>query len=340
MGKLVLNGKEYLNGVSINSGVFIDTNNLIHSTTWTSEITYVATQDCYVIIEVDNATNNSGYVTLDNVTMGSLWSTAWNIIRYSFPVRKGQTVYGKQTDPNNHADFKAYGLQHGDEIKVVNNNGLYFDANNVIVPTTTYTTEFYYTATQDCFIHVTVDNNDENSGYVTIDGIYVGGLWSEKWNLMEYLFPLKKGQTLHAWQTDPNYTSNYSVYGVQAGSIANVQHNYSTSEQVIGTWIDGTPLYEKTVQVTSIPNNNMTDTAHGISNIDVIADISGTLHTLTSVASNNTWTQIPRIQDNATNENIGIEVNDTNIRLKGRTQNFAEIFDKAYVTIQYTKTTD
>ena len=247
MGKLVLNGKEYLNGVSINSGVFIDTNNIIHSTTWTSEITYVATQDCYVIIEVDNATNNSGYVTLDNVTMGSLWSTAWNIIRYSFPVRKGQTVYGKQTDPNNHADFKAYGLQHGDEIKVVNNNGLYFDANNVIVPGTTYTTEFYYTATQDCFVHVTVDNEESDGGYVTIDGVYVGGMWSRKWNLMEYLFPLKKGQTLHAWQSDPNYTSNYAVYGVQAGSIANVQHNSSTSAQVIGTWIDGSTLYIKTV---------------------------------------------------------------------------------------------
>lgn len=278
MGKLVLNGKEYLNGVSINSGVFIDTNNLIHSATWTSEITYVATQDCYVIIEVDNATNNAGYVTLDNVTMGSLWSTAWNIIRYSFPVRKGQTVYGRQTDPNNHADFKAYGLQHGDEIKVVSNNGLYLDANNVIVPSTAYTTEFYYTATQDCFVHVTLDNLPENSGYVTIDGIYVGGIWSKAWNLIEYLFPLKKGQTIHAWQTDSSYTSNYSVYGVQAGSIANVQHNYSTSEQVIGTWIGGKPLYELTVVFSSeitVNSNTWTDTTISTTDKKAIVNVIG-----------------------------------------------------------------
>lgn len=133
--------------------------------------------------------------------------------------------------------------------------------------------------------------------------------------------------------TDTKGSGKWTTQGTLA------QH-YSTTERLIGTWIDGKPLYEKTVQVTSIPNNNMTDTAHGISNIDTIVDISGTLHTLASVASNNTWTQIPRIQDNATNANIGIEVNNTNIRLKGRTQNYAEIFDKAYVTIQYTKTTD
>lgn len=50
---------------------------------------------------------------------------------------------------------------------------------------------------------------------------------------------------------------------------------YSTNEQVIGTWIDGKPLYRKTIKSTtpSIGGNNIIP--HGISNIDSIANAYG-----------------------------------------------------------------
>ena len=116
--------------------------------------------------------------------------------------------------------------------------------------------------------------------------------------------------------------------------------HYSTEEQVVGTWIDGSTLYEKTVEITSIPNSNITNTAHGISNINTIISVIGTVHTLASVSSNNSFTSIPRVQDNVSgSEFLAIEVNDTNIQLKGRGKNFTTIYDKAFVTLRYTKST-
>lgn len=48
-------------------------------------------------------------------------------------------------------------------------------------------------------------------------------------------------------------------------------HNYSTDEQVVGTWIDGKPLYEKTFYFNNVllTNDNATSgLTHGLTNID------------------------------------------------------------------------
>lgn len=45
-------------------------------------------------------------------------------------------------------------------------------------------------------------------------------------------------------------------------------NEYSTSEKVVGTWIDGKPLYQKVVEFTITNSNAWTDYNHGISNID------------------------------------------------------------------------
>lgn len=64
---------------------------------------------------------------------------------------------------------------------------------------------------------------------------------------------------------------------VQAGNtkkstISQVKaQNYSTTEQVIGTWIDGKPLYRKVIQLTTLPNNTTKTFAHSISNLEFVA---------------------------------------------------------------------
>lgn len=50
---------------------------------------------------------------------------------------------------------------------------------------------------------------------------------------------------------------------------------YSTDEKVVGVWIDGKPLYQKTVACGTLPSNNVSSTAHGISNLDKVVGISG-----------------------------------------------------------------
>lgn len=46
--------------------------------------------------------------------------------------------------------------------------------------------------------------------------------------------------------------------------------DYSTTEHVIGTWIDGKPLYEKTVVFNNPPLGRVDNLAHNIANIDFI----------------------------------------------------------------------
>ncbi len=60
----------------------------------------------------------------------------------------------------------------------------------------------------------------------------------------------------------------------------NAQQNYSTEEQVIGTWIDGKLLYRKVVEISSIDANaNSVDASISIPNLNEITNIGGTLKT-------------------------------------------------------------
>lgn len=113
--------------------------------------------------------------------------------------------------------------------------------------------------------------------------------------------------------------------------------SYSKSEQDTGlTWIDGKKIYQITVEVTNIPKNNMTQTSHGVSNIATICKIDGVIR----LTGGTSYTPLPRVQDNSTTLNIGIDVTTTVVQLKARSFDASGTFDKAYVTFQYTKTTD
>ncbi len=50
---------------------------------------------------------------------------------------------------------------------------------------------------------------------------------------------------------------------------------YSTQEQVIGTWINGKPLYRKVISTGALPNNSSKGIQHNISNIGIVKEVSG-----------------------------------------------------------------
>ena len=56
------------------------------------------------------------------------------------------------------------------------------------------------------------------------------------------------------------------------GSLA---HHYSTSEHIIGTWIDGSTLWEKTIVIGTPVHNAYTSYSHGISNFGKLVNIFG-----------------------------------------------------------------
>lgn len=107
---------------------------------------------------------------------------------------------------------------------------------------------------------------------------------------------------------------------------------YSTSEQRVGTWVDGKPIYKKTIDFGSLPNNSTKNVAHGISNLGDVIDIRGT-----AKASWGTY-QLPLVFSGSdVNYITNVSVNATNISMSNSADRSGFT---AYVTLYYTKTTD
>ena len=114
--------------------------------------------------------------------------------------------------------------------------------------------------------------------------------------------------------------------------IAKTGDNYSTEERVVGTWIDGQPLYQKTFTGTLTTGNGDTRVYTGVNtdfNIDIIPHISGSVYKL---YNGNVYALTSA---NGTNYHAEALIEDDNliIRDKGFSTEYNYI-----VTIQYTKT--
>lgn len=143
----------------------------------------------------------------------------------------------------------------GDVINFV--NGVYVNPDNLIVSETNFRSSLSYTATQDCIVCMYLVCPGNSSTYIKIDNKTVQNYWqSQMMTTASAPIYVKKGQTLTVSGVHSAYDSSYWVYGVQIGSVSNAQHNYSTSEQVIGTWVDGKPLYQITYSGLSLVCTN------------------------------------------------------------------------------------
>ena len=129
------------------------------------------------------------------------------------------------------------------------------------------------------------------------------------------------------------YTKTTDVAGSgQWTPMAQPTHHYSTIEQVVGTWIDGKPIYEITLNPTVAVGSNTV--AHGIADFKECISIKGKCKYDNGsdvlplpYVSTNTYYAIALGNVNATNYLIDVGAY------------FGSIQD-CYVTIQYTKTTD
>lgn len=114
-------------------------------------------------------------------------------------------------------------------------------------------------------------------------------------------------------------------------------HHYSTTEHVVGTWIDGKPIYEKTIEVTSYTVNTNIYVPHGISNIDALINMNG------RCKRNGTYIALPFVFTKASgiyDWSIDIyDCTDSSFILFVGSNNSTNLTD-IYVTLQYTKTTD
>lgn len=113
-------------------------------------------------------------------------------------------------------------------------------------------------------------------------------------------------------------------------------NSYSTSEvKTNKTWIDGKPIYRKTINFGALPNATTKSVAHGISNLDEVI-------LLNAIAkSGNSYKTIPDVI--STNDvqymgqQIKISISSGNVVIYTETNQSSY---STYVTIEYTKTTD
>lgn len=107
--------------------------------------------------------------------------------------------------------------------------------------------------------------------------------------------------------------------------------NYSTSEAATGgTWVDGKPIYKKTINMGALPNAADKTVAHGITNLGMVVKLEG-------VATNGTYYyNLPLVyQGSDSNYNVELYATSTAVGVKANTNR--SMFTSSYITIYYTK---
>lgn len=106
---------------------------------------------------------------------------------------------------------------------------------------------------------------------------------------------------------------------------------YSTDEQQIGVWIDGKPLYQKTIEIASLPQNSSFQSfAHNITSIDTVAysDV------ICKQSDGDVWYPIPTARNSS--NMLVLSVNKTTVDILNNWYPMINV----RATIRYTKTTD
>ncbi len=120
---------------------------------------------------------------------------------------------------------------------------------------------------------------------------------------------------------------------IQNGRANNENANkYSENEQIIGTWIDGKTIYQKTVDCGTLPNNALKKIQSNIENFEHLISIKG-------VAFSSSMTQqipLPYVHPDSI-YSIMLDFRENDITILTKCKDFSNL--NAYVTIQYTKTT-
>lgn len=109
--------------------------------------------------------------------------------------------------------------------------------------------------------------------------------------------------------------------------------SYSYEEQIVGTWVDGTPLYQKTINIGALPaDTSWASYEHGISDVATIF----TIDCFGINASSGSSVSIPNA-GNSTASNFSVWVDRTKVEVWNGSNRSSF---SGYITLRYTKTTD
>ena len=90
-------------------------------------------------------------------------------------------------------------------------------------------------------------------------------------------------------------------------------HIYTTTEQEVGMWIDGSLIYEKVVDLGTLPNATTKNVAHNIANLSNIISVD-----IVATDGSSQWLTVPYTTTNSTDAKyqIGYWMTSTNISIK------------------------
>ena len=123
-----------------------------------------------------------------------------------------------------------------------------------------------------------------------------------------------------------------TTYYVPDMPLSDTYTTYSTEEIVVGKWIDGKPIYRKTVICGALPNATTKNVSHGISDLDYVVNYKG-------IAKNPTVNYYIPINYTAQTDTISYcFISKDNISIYCAVDRTS--YTETYVTLEYTKTTD
>lgn len=130
--------------------------------------------------------------------------------------------------------------------------------------------------------------------------------------------------------------SHIKVIGIRdrASEAEKNFNKYSTTEEVVGTWISGETIYRKVVSCGTLPNKTDKTVAHGISNFNHIIQVSG----FCKDASQSYPLPFPNDRNSTGVGSVGIWVDKTNITISCLGTYYPSVIE-TYVILEYTKTT-
>lgn len=108
---------------------------------------------------------------------------------------------------------------------------------------------------------------------------------------------------------------------------------YSTNEVVVGTWINGKPIYRRVIDMGELPSNTSKIINHNIENIDFVTSVKG----LGITSTNHYNIPFAPIDLMYSGLSIGIRASDTEISLATNKEISGH---RVYGILEYTKTTD
>lgn len=125
-----------------------------------------------------------------------------------------------------------------------------------------------------------------------------------------------------------------AFYFISDAVLPQYSHDYSTSEQIVGTWIDGSPVYEKTIYNAGGVTGNF-NFPHGITNFGKLLSYEGTVSDSSFAQYGDIWV-VPRIASDG--NSIGIDKVSTSSIYIINPNAFGTRLIDWYITIRYTKT--